>query len=81
MFCVVGKLAGRGLGSTLSQPAAAQHDFVLAQGTGWELGYDRKSHNPGTYSALVGGDHWSIALSKYEYDDFVKVHFSAISGT
>ena len=37
------------------------------------MGYDRRPHNPGSFSALLGGDDWSMALSRYEYDDFVKV--------
>lgn len=37
------------------------------------MGFDRRPHNPGSFSALLGGDDWSMALSKYEYDDFVKV--------
>lgn len=37
------------------------------------MGFDKRPHNPGSFSALLGGDDWSFALSKYEYDDFVKV--------
>ena len=37
------------------------------------MGFDKRPHNPGSFSALLGGDDWSMALSRYEYDDFVKV--------
>ena len=37
------------------------------------MGFDRRPHNPASFSALLGGDDWSMALSKYEYDDFCKV--------
>ena len=76
---LAGKLAGGGLGRTAPQSAVAPADFQLSQGTGWKLGYDHRSRNPAAFSALVGGDDWSITLSKYEYDDFVKVSTWAAS--
>ena len=48
-------------------------DFVLAEGKGWKLGYDRNPEDPNGYSALVASESWSIALTRAEYDDFVKV--------
>ena len=68
-----GSLSGRTAHKTETQTAAAPQDFQLSEGKGWKMGFDRRPHNPGSFSALLGGDDWSMALSKYEYDDFVKV--------
>jgi len=68
-----GSLSGRTPPKTETQTAAAPQDFQLSEGKGWKMGFDRRPHNPGSFSALLGGDDWSMALSKYEYDDFVKV--------
>lgn len=68
-----GSLSGRSPPKTETQTAASPQDFSLSEGKGWKMGYDRRPHNPGSFSALLGGDDWSMALSRYEYDDFVKV--------
>lgn len=49
-------------------------DFELAEGAGWRLGVDRSAPAGGPdYCAIVGGDGWSAALTRDEYDDLVKV--------
>ncbi len=48
-------------------------DFVLAEGRGWKLGYDRSPSDPKGYTAIIASDTWSMAVTKSEYDDFVKV--------
>ena len=68
-----GSLSGRTPPKTETQTAAMPQDFILSEGKGWKMGFDKRPHNPGSFSALLGGDDWSMALSKYEYDDFVKV--------
>lgn len=70
---LTGSLSGRTAHKTETQTAAAPQDFQLSEGKGWKMGFDRRPHNPGSFSALLGGDDWSMALSKYEYDDFVKL--------
>lgn len=77
-YCA-GKLEGRGVGSKNSQTPTAPADFQLAQGPGWKLGYDHRSRNPAAFSALVGGEDWSMTLSKYEYDDFIRVRLHSCS--
>ena len=81
MRCAVptGSLSGQSPPKTQTQTAAAPQEFQLSQGKGWKMGFDRRPRNPGSFSALLGGDDWSMALSKYEYDDFVKV--TAVLGT
>jgi hypothetical protein len=46
---------------------------MLAEGKGWKLGYDRNPEDPKGYNALIASDTWSIALTKAEFDDFIKV--------
>ena len=63
---------------TSGQSAAAGEDlppvdFVLTEGKGWKLGYDRQAPNQDAFSALVGSDAWSIALTTAEYEDFIQV--------
>lgn len=70
---LTGSLSGRSPPKTETQTAASPQDFSLSEGKGWKMGYDRRPHNPGSFSALLGGDDWSMALSRYEYDDFVKL--------
>lgn len=69
-----GSLSGQSAPKTQTQTAARPQDFQLSEGKGWKMGFDRRPHNPGSFSALLGGDDWSMALSRYEYDDFVKVN-------
>jgi hypothetical protein len=55
--------------------AGPPRDFDLAEGAGWRLGVDRSAPPGGTdYCAVVGGDGWSAALTRDEYDDLVKVN-------
>lgn len=70
---LTGSLSGRTPPKTETQTAATPQDFILSEGKGWKMGFDKRPHNPGSFSALLGGDDWSMALSKYEYDDFVKL--------
>ena len=63
--------------SSAAGAAAAPVDFVLAEGKGWKLGYDRKPFSPNAYSALIGADSWSIALTPAEYEDFIQVALPA----
>ncbi|KAL3161786.1 hypothetical protein ABBQ38_008880 [Trebouxia sp. C0009 RCD-2024] len=70
---LAGSLSGQSAPKTEAQTAPRPQDFQLSEGKGWKMGFDKRPHNPGSFSALLGGDHWSIALSKYEYDDFVKL--------
>lgn len=69
----VGSLSGQSAPKTQTQTAERPQEFQLSEGKGWKMGFDRRPHNPGSFSALLGGDDWSMALSRYEYDDFVKV--------
>ena len=54
--------------------AAVPKDFQLAEGPGWRLGVDLGAA-PGSaaYAAVVGGDGWSAALTRDEYDDLVRL--------
>jgi hypothetical protein len=52
---------------------SSPHDFVLAEGKNWKLGYDRSPSDPKGYSAIIASDSWSMAVTKSEYDDFIKV--------
>lgn len=53
--------------------ASAPRDFQMSEGKGWKLGHDRAPRKPDEYSALVGADDWSIALTRPEYNDFITV--------
>lgn len=66
-----GKAGRRAGGSGAGGPP---RDFDLAEGPGWRLGVDRSSP-PGSpdYCAVVGGDGWSAALTRTEYDDLIKL--------
>ncbi|CAL8470645.1 g10187 [Coccomyxa elongata] len=48
-------------------------DFVLAEGNGWKLGYDKSPADPKSYTAIIASDTWSMAVTKSEYDDFIKL--------
>ena len=69
--------AGSFVGTSGQSAAAgadvAPVDFVLTEGKGWKLGYDRQAPNQAAYSALVGSDAWSFALTTAEYEDFIQV--------
>ena len=60
-----------GAGSLAS--SATPSDFVMAEGVGWKLGYDRNPASNSNYSALVGSESFSFAITRQEYDDFIKV--------
>lgn len=45
----------------------------MAEGVGWKLGYDRNPASNSNYSALVGSESFSFAITRQEYDDFIKV--------
>lgn len=54
--------------------APAPVDFRLAEGPGWRLGYDAAAAPGSTnFSAVAGGDGWSAAMTRDEYDDLVKL--------
>ena len=66
-----GRGGGGGPGASGGGPP---RDFELAEGAGWRLGVDRSAPAGGPdYCAVVGGDGWSAALTRDEYDDLVKV--------
>ena len=70
-----GLLAGSFVG-TSGQPAnGVPRDWHLSEGQGWKLGYDCSPDpsNPTAFTALIGADTWSIALTSAEFADFVKV--------
>jgi hypothetical protein len=71
-----GTFVGTSGQSAAAGAAAAPVEFVLAEGKGWKLGYDRKPSNPNAYSALVGSDSWSLALTPAEYEDFIQARHS-----
>ncbi len=52
---------------------SSPEDFVLAEGNGWKLGYDKSPADPKGYTAIIASDTWSMAVTKSEYDDFIKV--------
>lgn len=52
---------------------SSPEDFVLAEGNGWKLGYDKSPTDPKGYTAIIASDTWSMAVTKSEYDDFIKV--------
>lgn len=47
-------------------------DFVLSEGEGWKLGYDRDPINPRAHTALVGSDAWSVSMTHQEFTEFVQ---------
>ena len=67
------KRAGSFVGAGRQQNSATPADFVMAEGKGWKLGYDRTPASPSSYSALIGSDGFSFAITRQEYDDFIKV--------
>jgi hypothetical protein len=46
----------------------------MAEGNGWKLGYDRNPDSSSNYSALIGSDAFSFAITRQEYNDFIKVN-------
>lgn len=68
-----GSFVGSSGYSDSSASGAGPSDFVLAEGNGWKIGYDKKPADLKGYSALIGSDTWSMAVTKSEYDDFIKV--------
>ena len=48
-------------------------DFVLMEGEGWKLGYDRNPINTVAYTALIGADSWSVSVTMEEFTDFLQV--------
>ena len=60
--------------SSSSGGAPSPVDFRLAEGPGWRLGFDAAA-SPGSsnFSAVAGGDGWSAAMTRDEYDDLVKL--------
>lgn len=47
-----------------------QKDVHVLQGKGWKLGIDQKQKSS-QFCGFIGGDDWSISLTKEEYEDFV----------
>lgn len=52
---------------------SVEEDLLTIEGEGWKLGYDQNPAPDNIYHAFVGGDDWNIALTKDEYDDFIKL--------
>ena len=48
-------------------------DFLLSEGEGWRLGYDRDPVSSTAFTALVGSDTWSVTMTKHEFTDFIQV--------
>ena len=65
--------AGSFVGASRQQDSATPADFVMAEGEGWKLGYDRSPASASSYSALIGSEGFSFAITRQEYDDFIKV--------
>lgn len=72
--------SGKAASSTAAQQASstggapAPVDFRLAEGPGWRLGYDAAALPGSTnFSAVAGGDGWSAAMTRDEYDDLVRL--------
>ena len=54
--------------------APAPVDFRLAEGPGWRLGFDAAALPGSTnFSAVAGGDGWSAAMTRDEYEDLVRL--------
>ncbi|KAK9826136.1 hypothetical protein WJX81_007979 [Elliptochloris bilobata] len=62
-------LAGSLVGAVASKAAREWHG---GEGTGWTLGCDR-SADPSAFGGLVGGEGWTAAVTRGEYDDFVRL--------
>lgn len=57
-------------------------DFLLSEGEGWKLGFDRDPINSAAYTALVASDAWSVSMTKQEFTDFVQAslaHFTNLA--
>ena len=50
------------------------------EGPGWSLGCDR-SADAGAFAGLVGGQGWTAAVTRDEYDDFVRVRDRSATAT
>ena len=61
------------MGAGRQENSATPSDFVMAEGSGWKLGYDRTPASSSSYSALIGSEGFSFAITRQEYDDFIKV--------
>ena len=61
------------MGAGRQENSATPSDFVMAEGKGWKLGYDRSPASSSSYSALIGSEGFSFAITRQEYDDFIKV--------
>lgn len=62
------------------QPAAAPKgpaNFFYHEGAGWKIGFDEAAESPDTYSAVIGSDTWSIALTQKEFTDFIQASLSS----
>ncbi|CAL5220304.1 g2292 [Coccomyxa viridis] len=61
------------VGAGRQENSATPSDFVMAEGKGWKLGYDRSPASSSSYSALIGSEGFSFAITRQEYDDFIKL--------
>ena len=70
-----GLLAGSFVGTSGQPSNGVPRDWHLSEGQGWKLGYDCSPDpsDPTAFTALIGADTWSIALTSAEFADFVKV--------
>lgn len=58
------------------QPSAAPKgpaNFSYHEGDGWKIGLDEAAESEDTYSAVIGSDTWSIALTRKELVDFIQL--------
>ncbi len=55
-----------------SQQPAGPVDFEFHEGSGWKIGFDAGTESEEAYSAMVGSDDFSIALTRPEFTDFVQ---------
>ena len=55
-----------------SEHPAGPVDFEFHEGNGWKIGFDAGMESDETYSAMVGSDDFSIALTRPEFTDFVQ---------
>ncbi|KAK9795502.1 hypothetical protein WJX73_010272 [Symbiochloris irregularis] len=74
--CSIVKVAEEEAAQGLNSPPRAEHgprDFEMAEGHGWKLGFDKSPSGQDQFSALLGGDAWTMELSQKEYGDFVQL--------
>ena len=48
-------------------------DLVVMEGDSWKLGYDRAPPGGDQFTAFVGGEGWTLCLTREEFGDFVKL--------